>query len=299
MEAVLEKVTHIATNSFALKEDILPHIKTPWHFHPEYELTLIAESHGRRFIGDHVENFRPGDLIFIGPNLPHFWKNDRRYYMRREDYRVRAIVIHFLENFLGDNFFRLPEMAAIGKLLKRSERGLRVDGQTKRVISDRMELMLKQAGFERFLNLLQILDILSRSKELTDLSSIGYQPTPKDDLQRINQVYEYLLSNYRNDIDLEKVSDLINLSPTAFCRFFKRSTGKTFTQVLNELRIGHACKLLIEEGVSVSEACFSSGYNNLSYFNRKFKSITKLTPLKFVRRIEHENSAPATIGLGL
>lgn len=289
MDPVLEKVTHTSKSSFALKEDILKYIKTPWHFHPEYELTLIAESRGKRFIGDHVENFTSGDLIFIGPNLPHFWKNDSKYYKENSSLRVRAIVVHFLEDSFGKGFFDIPEMSAVKKTMKLSGRGIRINGKTKKIVTQKMELLLKQEGFERMNNLLTILDIISHSKELTVLSSLGYKPYQKENLDRINTVYEYLLTNYKSDISLEKIAATVNLSPTAFCRFFKRSTGKTFSRVLNELRIGHACKKLMEESVTVSEACYESGYNNLSYFNRQFKEITKSSPLKYRKRFERES----------
>lgn len=291
MDPVLEKVTHTPKSSFALKEDILKHIVTPWHFHPEYELTLIAESRGKRFVGDHVENFHSGDLIFIGPNLPHFWKNDSRYYKEDSSLRIRAIVVHFLEDFLGEGFFKIPEMASIANILKLSERGVRITGKTRKYVAQQMELLLEQEGYERLNNLLNILETIAHSEDLMVLSSIRYKTSPKEDIDRINQVYEFLLTHYKSDITLDKMAEIVNLSPTAFCRFFKRSTGKTFSQVLNELRIGHACKMLIEESVSVSEACYDSGYNNLSYFNRQFKAITKATPLVYRRRIVRENAS--------
>lgn len=289
MDPLLEKVTHTSKSSFALKEDILQYIKIPWHFHPEYELTLIAESSGKRFIGNHVENFTDGDLIFIGPNLPHFWKNDGKFYKEGSSLRVRAVVVHFLEDAFGKGFFEIPEMASIKKVMNLSSSGIRIDGKTKKVVSQKMEMLLKQEGFNRMNNLLNILDIISQSKDLTTLSSPGYMTYQKENLHRINMVYEYILSNFKSDISLENVAAFVNLSPTAFCRFFKKSTGKTFSRVLNELRIGNACKKLIEESMTVSEACYESGYNNLSYFNRQFKEITKSSPLKYRKRFEREN----------
>ena len=292
MDPILEKVTHTSKSSFALKEDILKHIKIPWHFHPEYELTLIAEGRGKRFIGDHVENFTHGDLILIGPNLPHFWKNNSKYYEENSLLRVRAVVVHFLEDSFGKGFFDIPEMSTINKILNLSSRGIRINGNTKKIVSQKMELLLQQEGFERMNNLLNILNIISYSKELTVLSSLGFKPFQKENLDRINMVYEYLLLNYKSDISLEDIAAIVNLSPTAFCRFFKRSTGKTFSKVLNELRIGNACKKLMEESVTVSEACYESGYNNLSYFNRQFKEITKSSPLKYRKRFERESTPP-------
>ena len=285
MKPVLEKVTPNTKHSFALKEEILPYIEIGWHFHPEYELTLFTESTGKRFIGDHTANFGPGDLLLIGPDLPHYMRNDEIYYAGHIHLRIRAVVVHFAENFLGDRFFDTPEMKSIQNLLQRSGRGLHIYGETQEEVAPKMEKLLHLEGYERLRCLLDILHLIAYSDKVSVLSSQGFQHTfSKEDAVRINMVYNFLLQHFSEPISLTDAAELINMNTSAFCKFFKKRTGKTFSQALNEIRIGHACKLMIEQGVSVSEVCYQSGYNSLSYFNRRFKLITNYSPLAYRRR---------------
>ncbi len=282
MEPVLEKVLHSEKNAFSLKEEVLPHIIIPLHFHPEYELTLIAESHGKRFIGDHLDSFNPGDLLLIGPDLPHFYKNDEVYYQGNPELNVRAIVVHFLEDGFGKGFFDLTEMSSIKKLLEKSKQGMKIVGETQKRVALEMEKMVALRGFERAICLVKILHSISLSEDYQLLSSRSFKNNcMPEDVKRINKVYEFLLTNFKQEIQITEVANLVNMNISSFCRFLKKSSGKTFSQILNELRIGHACKLLLENDVTISEACYASGYNNISYFNRKFKSINKLSPLQY------------------
>lgn len=285
MKPVLEKVTPSTKHSFALKEEILPYIEIGWHFHPEYELTLFTESTGKRFIGDHTDSFGPGDLLLIGPNLPHFMRNDEMYYQGDPGFRIRAIVVHFAEDFLGPGFFDVPELSAVQTLLRRSVRGLQIYGDTQRRLSPRMESLLQLEGYERLKCLLDILNEIAHSSEQRSLASRSFQHAfSKDDAERINAVFNFLLRHFAENISLKDAAALTNMNDSAFCKFFKKRTGKTFSQALNEIRIGHACKLFIEQGLPVSQVCYQSGYNSLSYFNRKFKAITKHSPLAYRRR---------------
>ncbi|WP_020527754.1 AraC family transcriptional regulator [Flexithrix dorotheae] len=290
MDPVLEKVTISSKHSFAVKEEILPYIKIGWHFHPEFELTLFTESTGRLFIGDYTDYFQPGDIFLIGPHLSHFMRNDPIFYQNDRNLRIRAVVIHFSENFLGDEFFHLPEMISIKKLLQSASRGIRISGKTREKIAPKIEKLLVQNGYHRIISLLNILQEISHAEKLEHLSSIGYQNTfNQEDAPRINAVFEFLLKNFLNDICLSDVADHVNMSNSAFCKFLKKRTGKTFSQILNELRIGYACRLFMEKGLTVSEVCFECGYNNLSYFNRKFKEITRFSPMEY--RKEYRFSA--------
>lgn len=292
-EPILEKVlpSYAYSSSFTLKEEILPYIKIGWHFHPEYELVLFTESTGKRFIGDHTDSLRPGDILLIGPNLPHYMRNDEQYYQGDPDLRIRAIVVHFRYDFLGENFFGLSEMAAIKKLLENSARGIQVYGRTQLNLADRMENLLKVKGYERLRCLLDILHIISQSGEQRLLSSIGFRNAfTLNDAERINQVFEYMLENFTEEIKLSEAAARAHMFTSAFCKFFKKRTGKTFSHVLNEIRVGHACKLFIEQGCSVSDVCYSCGYNSLSYFNRKFKEHTKYAPIEYRRRFYKEHN---------
>jgi len=289
MNPILEKVSTFPSNSFALKEEILPHIKIGWHFHPEYELTLFTESSGKRFIGDHTDNFGPGDLLLIGPYLPHYMRNHEIYYKGDDSSRIRAIVVHFSKDFIGEKFFDIPETLTIKKLLQNSERGIHIYGKTQKKVAKMMEALLHLKGYSRLMSLIDILQTIATSEEKRLLSSLGYRNTfAPHDANRINAVFDYVLRTFETQIKLEDVAAIAHMSVSAFCKFFKSRTGKTFSHILNEIRIGHACKLFIEQGSSVSNVCYSCGYNSLSYFNRKFKAITKFSPLEYRNRFYKE-----------
>ncbi len=278
MDPILEKVKVSAERSFALKEEILPHIKIGWHFHPEYELTLFTESTGQRFVGDNAAHFCPGDLLLIGPNLPHYMRNDPSYY-ERAGQRIRAIVVHFHPGFLGDGFFDSVELKAMKEMLHRSSRGLLFHEPNYLEMRPRMESLLQSKGYEQLRNLLDILDQLSRSSHDEELASVGFQNTfRKHDSDRIDRVYDYLLSHFQNEVSLSATAAMVNMNTSAFCKFFKKRTGQTFTQILNEIRIGHACKLLMREEISMAQICYQCGYSSQNYFNRKFRDIKAVSP---------------------
>jgi AraC-like DNA-binding protein len=285
MTPILEKVTITEKQSFALKEELLPFIKIGWHYHPEYELVLFTESTGKRFIGDHTDRLAPNDMLLIGPHLPHYMRNDEEYYQGNPNMRIRAIVVHFSEDFCGKDFLNIPEMGAIKKLLQRSSLGIQIAGNTQKRLAPFMEKLLTSSNYERLTTLLDILHEISVSQDIATLSSVGYNKfSPSEDTTRIDKIFEYILKNYTEEISLREIADNINMSVSAFCKYYKKRTGKTFTQTLNEVRIGHACKLFIEQGLSVSEVCYQSGFNNLSYFHRNFKKVTQFAPLEYRKR---------------
>ncbi len=287
---ILEKVTITEKQSFALKEEILPFIKIGWHYHPEYELILFTESTGKRFVGDHSDRLAPNDMLLIGPHLPHYIRNDEEYYQGNPNMRIRAIVVHFAEDFCGKDFFNIPEMGAIKKLLQKSSLGIKITGDTQKRLAPLMEKLLKSTNYERLTTFLDILHEISISQDIVTLSTVGYNKfSPSEDTTRIDKIFEYILKNYTEEISLSEIADNINMSVSAFCKYYKKRTGKTFTQTLNEVRIGHACKLFIEQGLSVSEVCYQSGFNNLSYFHRNFKKVTQVAPLEYRKRFYNLN----------
>lgn len=281
MKAFLEQVPVCADSSFLVREFNVPYFEAPLHFHPVFELTLITEGKGKRFIGDHIDDFDIGDLVLIGPDLPHFYRCADKYYLNNPDLRSRAIIIQFNEDFLGSGFFFIPEMKQITLLLKHAKRGIAFYGETNRTIIQKMLEIREAEGFEKLTHLLSILHILSSSDEfelLSRQSMIGYNPK---DNERMNKIYEYVITNFTKTINLKEVAERSNMSEAAFCRYFKKKTRKTFTTFLNEIRIAHACKLLLEDELNVAQICFKSGFENVSNFNRQFKSITNLNPLHY------------------
>lgn len=279
MQPLLIKINLPQKSSFSINrysyDDQFPGI---WHFHEEYELTLIEKSNGSRMVGDHIERFKAGDLVLIGKNLPHTWRNDEK----KTTGVSEALVIHFLEDFLGEAFFSLPEMYKIKHLLERSKHGLKVQESVAKKVAASMKRIETTTGAEKVLLLLNILQLLSETEHLEDLCSEGFTNSINyTDSDRLKRVYEYIMNNFQEDVSLSKAASVAHMSPTAFSRYFKGRTRKSYTQFVIEMKIGYACKLLINEKMSVAEVCYKSGFQNLSNFNQQFKTLTSLTPKKY------------------
>ncbi|MDN5200094.1 AraC family transcriptional regulator [Fulvivirgaceae bacterium BMA10] len=288
MKPLLFRVPKSDEESFKVQVDDQDYFYDPLHFHPELQLTLILESKGTRFIGDSIGSFKAGDVFLIGPNLPHVFRNDKQYYEKENNLRARAISIFFTLDSLGKDFFSLPETIHIQKLLKKSSQGIKIKHKTRTKVIHLMEKIEELDKFGKLLQFLKILDVISHDHELECLSSISFGSSfSESDSKKINDVFEYVVKNFSNEIKLDDVASVANLSTTAFCRFFKLRTRKTFTQFLNEIRIGHACKLLLEEDLNITEICYQCGFNNISHFNRQFKNITSYTPTDYLR--VHQN----------
>ena len=283
MKPILEKLTPDPECSFVVQRDSFPYYPTPWHYHPEYELVLVLRSSGKKIIGDHISRFAAGDLVLIGPNLPHVYDNDPAYYKGKSDLRAEAIVIHFAEDFLGE-LFSLPEMKRVKQLLQSSRQGIHIRGLTSRKIANSMKKMLSLSPALRLSELLNILISLSHSEEKQYLASPGFVQTyTGTNTERLDPVLGYLMQHFTEEISLEEVAALANMSPQSFCRFFKHCTRKTFLAFLNELRVGYACRLISENRYNISEIGYKSGFNNLSNFNRQFKRVMGKTPSAYRR----------------
>ncbi|WP_344977318.1 AraC family transcriptional regulator [Compostibacter hankyongensis] len=283
MKAILQKVPVTSDTSFAVQEFRSPYFSLPWHFHPECELVLITQGTGKRFVGDHIACFEPGDLVLLGPNLPHWYRSDAAYYEDNPELRAASLVIQFPPDFAGGSFLELPEAEDIGELLKKAVLGVEILGKTRRSVISMMQTLCNLKGMDRLLCLLAILNTVSASDEIRALSSPGVTGVQLKDSIRVNRIYEYVMSHYTKPIRLQEVAAVVNMSPSAFCRYFKTRTRKNFILFLNEIRIGHACKLLIEGDYSITEICYMSGYNNVAFFNRQFKALKGKTPKEFRR----------------
>lgn len=291
MKPILRKVDSNAEHSFSVRENVYPFLYNYWHYHPEVELTYIRKSSGTRLAGDSIDRFTDGDLILLGPNLPHMWRNDDIYFEKTSEHHIEAVAIHFKEDFWGADFLELPENKHIKDLLRKSRRGIKIKGKTHAIVSQQMEEMLQLKGTKRILKLLQILDILGSSDELECLSSQGFIDDYKiDPNDKINEIYQYTLSNFKNGISIDEVAQHVHISPNYFCRYFKKRTSKTFIEFVTELRVGHACKLILDGNLSISQICYESGFNNLSNFNRKFKELTGQAPSEYYKEYSKNNN---------
>ncbi len=278
MKALLEKIDPIFGSSFTIREftDLDPVYKPFWHFHPEYEIVYISKGKGKRHIGNHISYYEDGDLIFLGPNLPHLGFTEGHFKDQVE------IVLQMKEDFLGKGFLQAPEMRDIQHLFERSRKGLIFNGATREKIGQRLREMVRMEPFERMLALLQVLHFLASTDECNSLNADGFAlEVQAQHLDRMQEVYHYVEAHFKQEVSLEEAAKRANMTVPAFCRYFKRITGKTFTHLVNEVRIAHACRLLNDEHMSIAAVCFDSGFNNLSHFNKQFKLVVGASPRAF------------------
>jgi AraC-like DNA-binding protein len=285
MKQALRKDLEPLTDLFAVRELVEPYFDPNWHFHPHYQLFLVEEGTGTRFIGDSIRPFTEGDLVMLGPNLPHLWRSDKTYFDHSSTLQTRGIVIYFAENFLGNTFFQHQEMTSLRVLLENARRGLEWTGAAQeQVIHLLRQIHKTPAGFGRVLAFLSLLHHLSLANSHRFITSPGYTNTAKpSETDRIQVVHDYVLEHFHDHINLDTVADLAGMTPSAFCRYFKTRANKTFSDFVAEVRVGHACKLLIDGALSVTQISYDSGYRTLSNFNRQFKEVTGQTPSSYVR----------------
>ncbi len=262
----------------------------PWHFHKEYELVLIDEAEGTRFIGDHVSHFKDGNLALIGPNIPHLYRNSKEYY-KNKGLLAKSIFIHFTDDFLGNSFFDLPEMKIVKRLLDKSSLGFEIHGNTNQYVKQKLIEMKQEGPAQRLLSLLNILIFLSTSKDLKFILSSGFTASNSNDTDKINIVLQFIMENYTSEIYIEEIASRLNMSVASFSRYFKHHTRKTFSHYVTEIRIGHACRLLMEDNYNISEICYLSGFDNLSNYYRHFKKLVGVVPKDYKRRFLSNNTS--------
>jgi AraC-like DNA-binding protein len=282
MKPFYQKLAPEPEQSIIFLDEEIPHFIVPWHFHPEIEILLVIKSTGTCYIGDDICRFNEGEISIIGENIPHWWKSDPMYLENKNKNNTKAHVIQFRKEIFDSNFINIHEMVAIKNLLERSQKGIQFSGKARASLGKRMKKIFKLKGLERVTELILLLDEMATTSEYRYHSSSGYSKMVNTyDFFRFNKIHEYIIHNFNRSIMLDDVAESVNMSPTAFCRYFKKHTGKTFVSFLTEFKIGHACKLIAEEKMPVSRACFESGFNNLSHFNVQFKKIVKLTPSEY------------------
>ena len=273
-----EKISPEFGSSFLVKshnknvENYLPF----WHFHPELELVYVNKAKGKRHIGSHLSYFNNSQLILIGANLPHSGFTDRFATNGSET------LIQFKEDFLGDNFFDIPEAIQVHKLFQKAKKGILFGKITKELVGPKIEKLNSFQGMARIVSFLDILKDLANSPDYTILNVDGFafEVEPQDN-NKIDIVFAHVSTQFKRPIPLDEIADKVSMTVPAFCRYFKKVTGKTFTQFVNEFRIVHATKLLAENPTSITDICFESGFNNFSHFNKLFKKFTGKSPLKY------------------
>ena len=287
MKVLPFKVPVSEETSFRVQVDRMKHFYDKFHHHREVQITWIQKSHGSLLMGNTIATFVENDLLVIGGNVPHSFRNDEIFYQKNKKLAAEATSILFDENAFGKYFFDLPEMKNIKNFIENADKGYRINGKTKEEIIAQLKVMEEKNGTERFLILMEILNRLSFSKEVELLSNLSFLGNPtSSESKKLETVFQYMLDHHQRTIKLEEVAKIANLSVSAFCRFFKLRTRKTFSQFVNEFRISVACKKLLLDDFSISEICYEVGFTNLSNFNRQFKKIIGFTPSQYV--VKHE-----------
>lgn len=287
MRPQLLKVSKGPDKSFSVRRDLVPHINNRWHYHSEVELIHFKKGEGTQFIGDSIQRFKAGDVVLVGSNLPHYWRFDDYYFDEDAGESADIRVSHFNESFWGTQFLDLPENANIKIVLEKAKRGLQVTGRSSQIVGDLLEELTEAEGPQRIILLMNALSAIANCKQLVTLSSIGFKPDlVETENDRINAIYEYSIKNFKRKIQLEEIAEVANISPNSFCRYFKSRTRKTYSQFLIELRVGHACKLLIENNQCIKRLCYESGFNNFTSFHKYFKMITGKSPLMYQKEFK-------------
>jgi AraC-like DNA-binding protein/quercetin dioxygenase-like cupin family protein len=283
MKPIFKKVDSKSEEAFVARIDQFAQFYNKWHFHPELELTHIVKGRGTRFVGDNIEFFKDGDLILIGSNLPHVWKNQNK-----ESELSVARVVQFLPNFMGEDILKLVEFKNIQKLLIKSSFGLKIEGEVKVLILGFLNKLFKtEDPLERIILIIKMLDCLGTSDETIPISkSLFLVELDKQNKDRLNRVIDYTITNFASKIMLEDVASISNMSVSNFCKFFKVRVKKTYVQYLTEVRIGMSCKMLIENQLSINRIAYDSGFVNISNFNRAFKLNKNMTPFSY-RKLYH------------
>lgn len=247
-----------------------------WHYHPEIELVYVNGGSGKRQIGSHISYYTDGDLILIGSNLPHCGFTDKLTGNKSET------VVHMKQDFLGNDFFNIPEMKKIQSLFEMAKGGIAFHDKTIQKIGDKIEVLEYLTDFQRLLAILNILNELGNAPNFKVLNAEGFSlETEVKDNDRINVVFNYVKVHFKEEIHLAEIADLVSMTIPSFCRYFKKITNKTFTKFVNEYRLVHASKLLAEKPMSIADVCFESGFNNFSHFNKSFKAFTGQNPSEY------------------
>jgi AraC-like DNA-binding protein len=278
---LFEYVPTAASQSFIYKidRDLWP----VYHYHPEIDLLFALKNHGEFVSGDYVGRLEPGTLFMNGPNVPHALHPEEA---NEEDWSRPALaVLQFSAQSLGEGLLEKPEFGRVREFLAGASRGYEFHGGTRIKAGEMILAIREMSELERFLQVMKLLDFLASSDERTPLASAGYSPSLRgNDIGRIDEVIRFLQSRKNGKVTLDEAAEVAGMSPKTLCRFFKQNTGRTLMRYLSELRIGEACRRLMESNQAVTEIAFTCGFNNLSNFNRQFRRLKEMSPREFRER---------------
>jgi AraC-like DNA-binding protein len=290
MKSIQEQLLIPDDEIFLLKRNQEKVFSRPRHHHRELEIKYMVSGSGRGFVGETIYEYQTGDLVLLGPNLPHHWVSDNHY--EEKGILADCFYLQFKEDFLGDTFLHKTATLSIAELFQRARSGIQFSGKTAIEAAHIIENLTTTTGIRRLILFIELLNLLAQSYEYRDLNNKTIFPVNKkeqEDALRLNKIYQFIYTNFKDEISLADVADLVKMSKPAFCSYFKNRTLKNFTEFVNEVRIAHAQKLLIESDFAIKEIGYEVGFNNISLFNRVFKKVTKQTPKDYKKQFEKQN----------
>ena len=279
MKPEYEKIQNRPLHSFLAKVVERPKrstLKEAWHFHPEVEICFTTKSEGRRFVGNSVEDYWKNDLVMFGSNLPHGFITEKE---------SSQVVIQMQESFLGGEFLDKPETQIIRELFSKAKRGLKFGKKTRKLAQVKIQELFEAENLTQIIKLLELLNILAYSNDYRYITTESFLfDSNMVELKRVQIVYNYILENYTQKVSLEEAAKLVYMTKSSFCKFLKKHAKKTFSQIVNEIRISHACGLMIQTDKKISMIAYESGFNDISYFNRTFRKIMEVSPKEFMKQ---------------
>lgn len=269
-----------ANRSYVFKWDHFD-LTTRWHYHPELELCFIIKGQTDAVIGDGFQHFKEGDLILLGQSFPHVLQVNPEFVKTYPDESPFGLIIQFTEDFLGADFIEKPELLPIRTLFRRARRGVLFKQQAVDKVSAMLLAMNEMSESAKLMTLLNVLMTLGESYEYEFMTPEDYVYDHSQDEDRMCAINQYVYKNFKERISIADIAGVANMTETSFCRYFKTRTLKSFTRYVNEIRIAYASRLLNHPRYSVTDVCFESGFNNLSFFTRQFKAIMKQSPQQY------------------
>ncbi len=278
MEFVHEKIFVPNKHSFITRRLNMDPESDKIHSHKNFELNLITSGSGRRIIGNNISSYSKGDLVLLGPNISHCWE----VLELENNSAPECIVTHFYENIITSDFFNIPELEPLVRLLKDAKNGIVFTGTNAIKASRILQNVVELQGLEQYIQLLRVFNILLKTEDREYLTLPSSLPNSyQKDQDKINKVYEYVFQNIQEGVKLKEASALVFLQPGSFCRYFKKKTNQSFMDYVKSVRIGIAAKLLSETEKQITQICYECGYNNLANFNHYFKEVMHKTPSEY------------------
>lgn len=283
LKPTLESLRTLTGSSFLVRKFNEKAFSAPYHFHPELELTLIVKGEGKRYVGNNMSHYTAGDLVLVGPDLPHCWKSEN---VIKGKINASSVVLQFRENCMGDDFFQKKELSAVNRLLQRSVHGMQFQNRTAGIAGKKLRELEEQSDpFKKMIIFLETLQLLANSKEFVLLDKQKKTNSySSSDHSRINEVMAYIVDHFRTQITLEKAAAVAGMTPTAFCKYFKRFTRKTFIETVLDYRINYAMQQLVSSDHPVSHISYESGFGDVSHFYKTFRNRKKLSPLHYRKK---------------